>query len=62
MMLQENQMLNYLRSDKGVAAFAKAHELHKDDLVHFLEMKRHGEEFDNIFQKSPSESDEKSEG
>ena len=57
--IQEGQMINFLRSDKGLEMFAKAQELTKEELIYFLECKRNGEDFYQHNHASPSENEEK---
>eukprot|EP00795_Rhopilema_esculentum_P014108 gene14108-5099_t len=57
--IQEGQMINFLRSDKGLEMFAKAQELTKEELIYFLECKRNGEDYYQNNHASPSENDEK---
>ena len=54
-------MMNYMLTDKGIAAFARAHDVARDDLLSFLEMKKSNEDMDQQPQMSPPENDEKHE-
>ena len=38
--IQEGQMITFLKSDKGLEMFAKAHNVTKDDVVRYLDSKK----------------------
>ena len=58
--IQEGQMINFLRSDKGIEMFAKAHDMTKEDVINYIEAKKNGEDlYHNDHNTSPADHDDK---
>lgn len=57
--IQEGHMITFLKSDKGMELFAKAHGIPKEDLANMIESKKNGEDFYSHLHPSPTNNDER---
>ena len=60
--IQEGQMITFLKSDKGLEMFAKAHNITKDDVIHYLESKKNRDSFCCQYSSSVDHEEKADEG